>query len=407
VNQYLDRCRIVFLLGAGASVPLGMPTTRSLRAFLADKTRDGRIVGELYESAAYRFRVAASDINIEDLLEHLYEIQLLLWLARRSSLPTVLPKLSGNSRMLAAADDTLKRVQRRVYATLHRECGDCSGSRVHSLWHPILRFVASRQPLVPVFTLNYDWTFERLCVDEMKRYHLVDGFEPLGGTWDAARFLRTVPDPERVTIALFKLHGSTNWLPGGPTKSMGSFPLDTDDSGDGLPPRQFTLVYPGHAQEMWLGKEAWSRLNAADSMFTPWDQEEPYKTLHSYLNRAIGRAKLIVVIGYAFHDERVNGAIFRGLEGDTTLKVLVLDPGIRRSVRASGSTHFEAPFEYLKFGTSDVDWSRFYWLAAPFGEARTTSGLIKAIRGATAAGVPKRKARSVRRPASAPRLMRR
>ena len=47
---------------------------------------------------------------------------------------------------------------------------------------------------------------------------------------------------------MFKLHGSTSWLPEGPIKSMGRFETlpDEDSSSDGYPPHQFEMVYPGH-----------------------------------------------------------------------------------------------------------------------------------------------------------------
>jgi hypothetical protein len=107
--------RVIFILGAGASVPLGMPTTVGLRKTLCDKTPEGRAATEIHKSAAYRFRIAEEDVNIEDFLEHLYELQLMLWLARRSSLPQLLPGFTGSEPMPAAADDMLKSLQRRVY----------------------------------------------------------------------------------------------------------------------------------------------------------------------------------------------------------------------------------------------------------------------------------------------------
>lgn len=53
----LDSARVIFVLGAGASVPLGMPTTVSLLAKLERKTKLGRLAAEIHKSAAYRFRI--------------------------------------------------------------------------------------------------------------------------------------------------------------------------------------------------------------------------------------------------------------------------------------------------------------------------------------------------------------
>jgi hypothetical protein len=85
-----DASPIMFILG-GASVPLGMPTTVSLRKALCDDTPEGRAAAEIHRSAAYRFRLSEDSVNIEDFLEHLYELQLMMWLAQRSRLPQLLP----------------------------------------------------------------------------------------------------------------------------------------------------------------------------------------------------------------------------------------------------------------------------------------------------------------------------
>ena len=169
---------VIFILGAGASVPLGMPTTVGLRKTLCDDTPEGRAAAEIHKSAAYRFRVSENDINIEDFLEHLYELQLLVWLARHSSLPQLLPGFTGNEPLPEAADGMLRSVQRRVYQLLHQTCGDCSGRKADALWRPILKCVADAQAVIPIFTLNYDWTFEKLAIEKMGNSGFVVGWRP-------------------------------------------------------------------------------------------------------------------------------------------------------------------------------------------------------------------------------------
>jgi hypothetical protein len=130
--------------------------------------------------------------------------------------------------------------------------------------------VASRQGIAPIFTLNYDWTFEKLAIELNSHYHLADGFELLGGDWGAARLSNIKPVRGKTNIALYKLHGSTNWLPGGPVKSMGSFQAERESGDNGYPPHQFEVIYPGHAHEHWFGDEYWGKLNEADGVREPW-----------------------------------------------------------------------------------------------------------------------------------------
>lgn len=378
VKENTGASRVMFILGAGASVPLGMPTTVELRKTLCDDTPEGRVAAEIHRSAAYRFKLSEDTINIEDFLEHLYELQLLLWLARRSSLPQLLPGFTANQPVPSAAGDMVRRVHRRVYQLLHEACGDCSGRRVDALWRPILKCLADRQ-VIPIFTLNYDWTFEKLAIEATNRYRLIDGFELLGGTWNASRFSDIKPAAGKINIALFKLHGSTNWLPGGPVKSMGSFQPAAESGEDGHPPHQFEMIYPGHAHEVWFGDEYWGRLNDSVGMYQPWTEMEPYKTLHAHLHEVTQRAELIVIIGYAFHDKLVNAELAAAVNINEHATVLVVDPGISHYVRKSGTTYADAPFEFLKLGPEEFRWSRFTWLEGKFGDKRVAAEVVRAI----------------------------
>jgi hypothetical protein len=212
-----------------------MPTTVALRKALCDDTPEGRAAAEIHRSAAYPFQIGADDINIEDFLEHLYELQLMLWLARHSKLPQLLPGFTANEAVPAAAGDMLARLQRRVYRLLHETCGDRSGRKGDRLWRLILDGFARRQDIVPIFTLNYDWTFEKLAIESGGHYLLADGFELLGGSRDAGRLSGIKRVRGKTNIALYKLHGSTSWLPGGPVKSMGSFATEDDAGERGYP----------------------------------------------------------------------------------------------------------------------------------------------------------------------------
>jgi len=377
----LDSARVMFVLGAGASVPLGMPTTVSLLAKLETKTRLGRLAAEIHKSAAYRFRIGKDDVNIEDFFEHLYEIQLLLWFARRSELPTLLPDFTTASAPIPeAADKALAEIQLQAYRLMHRTCGDCPGGKGNALWQPILERVAVEQPAIPIFTLNYDWSFEKLAIEKPELYQLTDGFEPLGGSWDSQRFAKLRLSRKKINLVLFKLHGSTCWLRGGPVKSMGRFVAPSDDGGgsDGYPPHPFEMVYPGHAHELWFGKEHWERIGDPHGMNGPWMEQDPYKTLYAYFHRAARRAKVIVVIGYAFHDKHVNHEI---TQASRHARIVVVDPGIRRYDKAKDATHKDPPFEWLKFSDMDTRWSRFYWLDEKFGQPETTRILLEGIKG--------------------------
>lgn len=355
--------RIVFLLGAGASVPLGMPTTQDLRRQLCDRTSIGRLAAEIHRSAAYRFRNSENDVNVESFLEHLYELKLLVWLARRSNVPTLLPKLTSvDSAISADADDELGRLEARVFALVEKTCGDCDGVAVEGLWRNLLGFVSKRQSRVPIFTLNYDWTFERLAVERPKRYNLIDGFELLGGIWNPQCFSAS-PAAGKITISLCKLHGSTTWIGDGPIKSLANFA--TSGKKDGA---RFVMIPAGHAYEISMGDEYWRQPQPDDAVL-PLLTAEPFKTLQAMFRKALRSANTLIVIGYAFHDRHINHQMEQALSANRDLRLFVVDPGTR---------YGQAPFECLKSSGFETDWSRFHWLQLRFDQD-TTAEVVKAL----------------------------
>jgi hypothetical protein len=172
-------------------------------------------------------------------------------------------------------------------------------------------------------------------------------------------------------------------------KSMGRFEARTrDDFGDDYPSRPFDMVYPGHAHEMSLGKEYWDRASDPHGMQWPWLGQDPYKTAYAQLHQSAKRAKVIVVIGYAFHDKLVNQEITKA---SRHAKVLVVDPGIKRYIKATDTTHTEPPFEWLKYNGDGTRWSRFYFLDEKFGPEATTQAITDAMERLPLLRSPRRK----------------
>jgi len=116
-----------------------------------------------------------------------------------------------------------------------------------------------------------------------------------------------------------------------------------------------------------------------DSMAAPWCETDPYKTLHAHLQSETQGAALTVVIGYAFHDRLVNEALAAAVNANRQARVLVVDPGITRTVRRTGATHRDPPFEHLKLGLLECRWSGFTWLAGKFGDKRVAAALVREI----------------------------
>jgi len=312
VNKHIAKQPIVFFLGAGSSVPLGMPTTLGFRRVLLNRSRkdEKRLINALYSSAAYRYRIPEDSINLEEFLEFLHELRLGLWIVSHSRLSKPLSSTFAQIPFdsWAEADLNVNSIRWRVLELLHEVCGDCSGQKVSELWEPILSELQCLTTVFPIFTLNYDWTFEKLCTVRESRFRLTDGFSSLlGGDWSSNHFARFEPSQHRIDICLFKLHGSTCWVGG--IKSLGSFegsarrPKYGFESSESSP---FDIVYPGHRREVWLGDESWSMPGLEGDMSIGWRQCEPYSILYQYLGECLANTSVVVVIGYSFHDNDVN-----------------------------------------------------------------------------------------------------
>jgi hypothetical protein len=148
------------------------------------------------------------------------------------------------------------------------------------------------------------------------------------------------------------------------------------------------MVYPGHAHEMSLSKEYWDRASDPHGMQWPWLEQDPYKTIYAQLHQAAKCAKVIVVIGYAFHDKLVNQEI---LKASRHAKILVVDPGIERYNKATDATHIDPPFEWLKLSEHGTPWSRFYFLDEKFGPEDTTQAIIDGMKRLPHLRSPRRK----------------
>ena len=393
INKAIPKQPIVFFLGAGSSVPLGMPTTMSFRRVLLSKSnaKEKQIINALYSSAANRYRLTTEDINLEEFLEFLHELRLGLWLLSRSNLsPTISPTLGKISYdSWAEVDLSVNIVRWKTLEVLHEVCGDCSAPNVQKLWEPLFDGLRTFASIFPIFTLNYDWAFERLCIASEDRYKLTDGFSSaLGGNWAAQRFSRFKPSQKKTDICLFKLHGSTCWI--GEIKSLGSFASNEGKPKYGFESEEsspFEIVYPGFRREVWLGKESWSMPGLDGDIFVRWQKREPYDLLYRYLDECLNNCNVVVAIGYAFGDNDINARFAKAFKTNRRLHMVVVDPGRRWEKKLQNGLRevwHEAPYNWVLRNELDPEaWNnRLHWIPGRFGTKRSEKQLVAKVRSA-------------------------
>lgn len=142
-----------------------------------------------------------------------------------------------------------------------------------------------------IFTLNYD-----LCIEEVfqseQSFRIERGFNN-DRKWDYKKFSE-YDESETPDIFLYKLHGSIDWERDEKTKEVSYI--------DGI----------AKSPELIFGTAY--KLQYVD----------PFLFLFSEFRHYSLRAKLIIIIGYGFGDEHINGIVAQALKQDDTRKILLI-----------------------------------------------------------------------------------
>ena len=185
--------------------------------------------------------------------------------------------------------------------------GDAACSAYEPLFDLIFTYVSPAEHCVPIFTTNYDLAIETLCEKTYSKYALTEGLE-VDSFSKTAQWKRNEFDlfslwEGHQNLALFKLHGSVDWIrlekSGRIVRAPAMYDaLDSDEYKN-------AIIYP-------TGDKAANR--------------EPYFSAYEYFSRCCEQSQLLIVIGYSFRDyealNRLTGAHRRNDE----LKVVLVAP---------------------------------------------------------------------------------
>lgn len=300
--------KVTFLFGAGASAEAGLPTTGEVTDALLNYSTycpsdDSHLIENLLRYVqvliADYLSVRASEVNFEHILGALMELE------KRREYPTA-PLLGEGDALVKRLENSipLGEVIDRLYGLL-REMLHVEGSC--SYLHPLKGFVQQCGPL-DLFTLNYDLALET-ALDEVGLAYSV-GYRPRQDgrpVWDPADFGR--PD---LDVRLYKLHGSVDWAIEYLASPPPTVSLDTDDAYQA---EAFLAHYPTNVRfapfdvpnvtppGRSLGLVGLMNFGTRKELMYTLPQ---YTWLFSRFLQELGRARVCVVAGYSFRDERIN-----------------------------------------------------------------------------------------------------
>jgi hypothetical protein len=333
--ESITKSRLVFLTGAGASVPLGLPTTSGFLEHFVESALPKRLADApegLWRFARDRL-TRREPTDIEVVLQHLeaaevwsrqFAEDLPFFLSATDGFrPTLLDKGMTESDVSGLADLLARDVQvtfgefadwsRRLAEAIYDEVIACYGSvdqpKAGDLYRGLLGVmdqfdVADPIRTLPFFTLNYDIAVEQAA--DSLGLRIVDGFDTgaAGRKWSPKTYASYVENSDEMTVALVKLHGSVRL---GRTSAGDLIELPAGTFRDPAPHRH-AVLYPS------LGPKSL--------------HEEPYRTNYTMLRSCLMRADMCVVIGSTLRDAELNELIRGCIEENERLHLVVMGPEV-------------------------------------------------------------------------------
>jgi hypothetical protein len=293
---------IILLLGAGASVDAGVPSSPMMIDDIERllKTPEWKRFEKLYhqiksaihykEGIKGRFNTDVS-YNIETLVNTLTELE------RNEDHPIYPFIATWNSRLLAYAGHDFEHLhdfRLEILKTL-KNWVQLENRKNAEYYCGLKQFQRVLQFPLKVFSLNYD-----LCVEELDgdSFRVETGFADVGGSpWEWKRFDETNPEAEPPEVYLYKMHGSINWK-----RDEAENLICVNHCGN-IAPEQMQIIF---------GRDF--KLEAAD----------PYLFFAFEFRRCSLDARGIVSIGYGFGDEHINKMLKQALRLDDKKRLIVV-----------------------------------------------------------------------------------
>ncbi len=292
---------VLVLLGAGASVEAGIPNSammvKEIERALGQDWAEFKDLYNFVRSAIFyadgiqgTFGTEVS-YNIERLVVSLDE------LSRREDHP-IYPFIGAwNPRLTQVAGQEFRLVDQfktKILEKLRHDWIEINNYERAAYFSGLVKFQKELNFPLHVFTLNYD-----LCVERAYQTHYNEFPERGFGKdryWSHGLLDESAPEESR--IYLYKLHGSIDWFRDASNKR-----LTFSDSTSKIRVDEGELIFGTTYKLQYI---------------------DPFLFLVYQLRRRSLEARLIIVVGYGFGDEHINGILNQALRGDMGKKLLAV-----------------------------------------------------------------------------------
>ena len=169
--------------------------------------------------------------------------------------------------------------------------------------------------VIPLFTTNYDISFEHLRSELEQTHHIYieDAFHrnlPGAYPWSTKRLSTWQPDDDKEYVWVFRLHGCVAW--------------EKPDSDD-MPhvPHAPAYIYFDRNGQPAKDRPSWDRAVIWPSKHKrPF--KDPYWTEYRYFLRCLDNAKVLIFLGYGFGDDHIKAAVAEALEYNSHLEIIAI-----------------------------------------------------------------------------------
>ena len=320
---------VVFLLGAGASVHLGIPAMHGMYKAFLNKSKSG--IGDKEKKTCQLF---TKELGVKEDLEEFLLAANVIVESKGSSLLKLVERAISHRRAsnrvldyrkrLASSVSDVVAVRRSILDFLSRMCFQFDRGKAIATLDGFVKAVAAQG--CPIYTTNYDFSLEHVAQE--KDVEIQDNFIRKG--------LRELWNPQMEfpignALTIVKLHGSVTWYVDkrGTIEKLYSN-TDINSAGHDI---ERVLIFPTRFKDIY---------------------EQHFFALYSHFLAALSSARILIVIGHSLRDEYLRaGIIERFRKGG--FQLVVIDPSFPKDLpdemtpgRAGVSgqvTHVPYPFE--------------------------------------------------------------
>ena len=317
--------KIGLFLGAGASVPFGMPTTEGLRSKIQ---KFGSVSRE--EEVLQSFLTNPKYPDIEYVLQAVSDV---IKFSRSRGGDFFFSHGSGSLRFDSGTLDFNQFINKVVQVEADLEGYIYENYRWKSSYKPqvkeiydeIFSFLKSNSDSIRIFTTNYDRIIEEFC-HSRGHYRLVDGFERNPTHSEISKWTGNfeVDNRDGITnVYLYKLHGSLNWKE---HEDHGIIKTNEESKSPDSNFKRNLVVMP---------------------TLSPKEEEEvePFSSIISEFEKNMMKLDGLIVIGFSFRDQGINRIFNKFIQSGKAL--VVLSPSSMKNV-CQNLLHFDVPKNYDK-----------------------------------------------------------